>query len=269
MNLFKKIINDIADLPIPPDRIVPIGLGDPLLYPHLIEAIKLCKKKLQHIRIELTTNGIFFPKKIREDLIKTDLDILLISINFFDNKLYKKFNGVDKLAQVIKNTEAFLKFKKNRKPNTVIQLLNIGENKVDLKKFFKFWQKRINKNDYIYVREPDDFAGYGTIDISKYNQKITKEMRYPCNQIFDSLMINVDGDCFPCCLGINVNKDSKLCIGNVRNNSIKELFSSTAVIQQIRNIHKENKYQLIEICNQCNEWKNGPNMFYRVQEKWK
>jgi radical SAM protein with 4Fe4S-binding SPASM domain len=199
-------------------------------------------------------------------LIDLKLDTLVISINFFSRELYKKYNGVDRLDEVVANTESFLRLKGARNPRTTLQILDIGENKDDIKKFFHFWKPRINGNDFIYAREFNDFCG--TVNVAQFGIQRSPHRRYPCAQLFDHLLVNVDGDCFPCCMGINTNVSSALCLGNVKNSSLRELFGADGRIHEIRKMHRSGQFDRIDLCRQCDAWSYGPNIFFQIGKQW-
>lgn len=54
---------------------------------------------------------------------------------------------------------------------------------------------------------------------------------------------------FDCCM----DAFKKLKIGNIRKSSIKELWN-TPLLQQIRQIHLQGRYQEIPLCSQCENW---------------
>ena len=78
------------------------GLGEPMLYPHIYEAIK---ESRQHIPdVKLTTNGTMLNKENCKRLIKSGLSYIEVSIDGFDGITNKKVRGVheDKLIDNLK-----------------------------------------------------------------------------------------------------------------------------------------------------------------------
>ena len=69
------------------------GLGEPTLYPRLIEAIRLSKELSQNVKF--TSNGVLLtPDKIKQ-YIEAGLTHIEISIDAFDKEKLKEFRGVD------------------------------------------------------------------------------------------------------------------------------------------------------------------------------
>lgn len=78
------------------------GLGEPTLYPHLLPAIKLSRKKADKVKI--TSNASRLNKELIDNMEKSGLTDIEISIWMFDAKAEKKFRGVelnDSLQKVI------------------------------------------------------------------------------------------------------------------------------------------------------------------------
>jgi MoaA/NifB/PqqE/SkfB family radical SAM enzyme len=265
--LFKQIIDQIKEIPEIPERIVPVGLGDPMLYPQFPRALAYLRSVLPDHFVQMTTNGIYFPASHQEALISHGINKLVISINFFSKEMYARHNGIDKLDQVVANAIQFLKIKGRRSPAVTLQILDIEDNRKDIQSFKTFWQTHLNAADRILVRPFNDFGG--TIDAGRFITLKKQKFRYPCPQIFDHLMINVDGYCFPCCMGITATNDDSLCIGNIKSQTIQGFFREGARVHQIREMHKTDVYDRLPKCRSCDTWSYGDNMFFRKAGRWR
>jgi MoaA/NifB/PqqE/SkfB family radical SAM enzyme len=78
---FKRIVDRLQGV----ESITLVGMGEPLLYPHLMEAICYCKEK--GIKTRITTNGVLLREKARE-LVEAGLDIIHLSV---ENVRQKEF----------------------------------------------------------------------------------------------------------------------------------------------------------------------------------
>lgn len=263
--LVKKIVSSVKSSKKLPEIIEPGGLGEPMLYKNLVDVLRLIRSELPLVKLYLVTNGIYFPEEVQHAIVDIGLDALEISVNFHSRDLYKKYNGVDRFETVISNVEAFLQLKGARKPNTIIQILDIFDNQKYLQEFKQFWSSRVNSNDVIYFRPLNSFAGL--IDATQYTNINYHDM-YPCAQIFQILSINVDGDCHPCCMGAVTTGDDPLCIGNIKEQSIDELYAQDSHVQWVRKIHKSGDFDKIPTCKRCNPWQQGPNMFFKIAGRW-
>jgi len=180
--------------------------------------------------------------------------------------MHIKHSGVNAFDKVCANIERFLKAKRSNKPKTIIQILDIDDNVPEMVTFKSFWSKRINSNDTIHLRPFCDFGG--TVEISQYKDKKRTGRRYPCEQVFNQLMINVTGDCFPCCMGITSDSDDSLCIGNVKYKSITDMYTTDSKVQVIRNMHRMDDLGSLNTCRACGTWSVPSNIFVRIGNKW-
>lgn len=82
LELFKSIIDAAPFI----TEVHPNTRGEPLLYPHLIEAIQYCKDKGK--RVQFYTNGSLLNRKSTEELFNTGLDRIVFSIDDCDPTRY-------------------------------------------------------------------------------------------------------------------------------------------------------------------------------------
>jgi MoaA/NifB/PqqE/SkfB family radical SAM enzyme len=109
----------------------PGGLGEPLLYPHLSEAINLTKNLSDKIKI--TTNGTLLTKELITEMVQSGLTHIEVSIDAFTEEKNREFRGsrlrdlVEKLVYISENTDLHLQI------NSVVANINIDslENLVD------------------------------------------------------------------------------------------------------------------------------------------
>ncbi len=112
-------------------------LGEPLLYPDLLEAIKLLKNLSDKIKI--TTNGRLLTNKIIEDMVEAGLTHIEISIDAFTEEENMKYRGsslkqiIEKLVCISENTNLHLQI------NSAVTNININSlmNMVDVLKEVK------------------------------------------------------------------------------------------------------------------------------------
>jgi len=69
------------------------GLGEPTLYPQLIEAIQLSKNLSSDVKF--TTNGVLLTCESIDNYVKAGLTHLEVSIDAFDAEKHKEYRNVD------------------------------------------------------------------------------------------------------------------------------------------------------------------------------
>lgn len=260
-----RIVQEFSSLPVKKRMVGPSGLGETLLYPGLIDLISALRKNMPDAHIHTNTNAIGLSEKIAKGLVDSGLSELILSVNAWDSETYRKINQVDAYEKVVQNVELFLKIKGNRKPAALIQILDIDENKPHIEAFKEHWQPLLNENDRFYVRPFHDFGG--TVDADKFKQQ--EEMkRYPCIALFRTVMIDKDGYVYPCCMGLAHGPKSDICLGNIFEKDLKQLFSKESRVAELRKLQLQGKYSQINACNNCNSWKVMPNIFIKIAGRW-
>ncbi len=208
-------------------RFSPVGLGEPLLNPDLFKIISYAKKTFPKAILHMNTNGILLTPEISKRLIESEIDNIIISLGYHNSTSYKKYMGVDKYDLVCKNIRTLLQLKGSKKPNVFIHNFDVPENRSGFHDFKKYWSTFINRNDFVcfyQYRELKDF-------------KQTKKAKYPCNQLWNVIMVDVEGYIFPCCIGVWKKRDKSLMLGHVKDEN-KIIYEKLRLLRQ--NHLKEN-----------------------------
>lgn len=241
------------------------GLGESILNPRFFDMVKVMREKLPTASLQLNTNAIGLTEEIAKKIIDSDIDLLIISQNAHNKDIYKSINQVDTFDRVIENTKRLLTLKGNSKPDVIIQILDIDENRKYFKEFEDFWRPHLNKNDKLYFRPFHDFGGsIKTDDFIRIDHK----KRYPCLSLFSTIMVDKDGYIYPCCIGIIKGHKSDICLGNIKKDSLRDIYDKKSRIHELRELHKKNECQRIDACRDCNSWKVMPNIFWRIGKRW-
>jgi MoaA/NifB/PqqE/SkfB family radical SAM enzyme len=124
----------LSGLPKSVQSIELVGGGEPLLYPKIIDLLKLIKKKPVNGR--LITNGSLLKNTISEALVGCAWDKVRVSIHAGSSKTYRTINGVDDYKKVIKNIKYLLSIRGRKKLPQISLLFVIQHNNVkDIKLF--------------------------------------------------------------------------------------------------------------------------------------
>ncbi len=264
--LFKKIIDSI---PNHENILTLVGLGEPLLYPKLKEAIRYIKKKKPKSFIRLSSNGIALNEKNAKILINNldSSDDLTISLNAASRKVHKMLMGVDQYDNVISNIKRFIelrkKLKSGRAPRLIIQLLESKTIKKETEKFQNYWQPLLEPNDVVSVKSMLNWSGQ--IDEEKMGVK-NKGKRYPCYSLWTSISIDVQGNIYPCCEAFSTREKSQLKLGNLKQGDMAALYQKR--VEPFRRIHQMGKWNQIEECKKCDFWSDIQNVWFKGGERW-
>jgi hypothetical protein len=108
-------------------------------------------------------------------------------------------------------------------------------------------------NDVINIRELENWGGQVN---TKGKTTIKTNNRYPCPALWDIVMINHEGDIFPCCEQLS-HVDGSLKLGNINEISLTEAFKSEKY-RRIREDHLRGNWDFYPECVNCDFWASSP-----------
>lgn len=216
-DLYKKIVDETSDHA----RIIhPNGCGEPLLYPHIVEAIEYASK-----RGKLTwffTNATLLDRDMTNALLKAGLGKIMFSVDGCDKKSYEPFRVGASFNDVVENIRYFVEARESGGYNTFIEvrICAITENKPRMKEIIGFWHdlvtppRRIRTASEVAIPSPSEF-----LYPSKWS---SRGMKFNCRKIVNHLTVNVAGKVVLCC----VDYLGAYVLGDLNNQSPLEAFNS-------------------------------------------
>lgn len=210
MELYEKIMGELAEVDYE-GMILYSAFGEPLLYKNLEAVLKMSKTYCPKVRIEAVTDGDFVTPDKLQSLFASGLDTLLIS-------LYDGPEQIDKFQDMINKA-------------------GLNENQVVLR---KRWLP------------PEEHYGItlsnrsGMVDLTGAGiDALTEPLRRPCFYPFYQLLVNYDGAVLLC----PHDWGKKLIVGNLKDNTIHELWNSRVMRRTRRTL--ANSDRNFAPCNTC------------------
>lgn len=234
---FEMILNKIKDYT---NYIYLHVKGEPLLHPQIIDFIKLAEK--YHLKVNLTTNGVLFPK-LAKDLGKCEnlnkINFSLHSENFIPNYYENIFQNIKYLS---------------KKTTVIYRLWTLKNSELDEKstkvvdKIKEYYQ--LSTNLVEKIKREKNIKISSTIYIDKANQFIwpqisqAKSLGY-CHGLKTHIAILVDGTIIPCCLDSNGVID----LGNIFSSNLSEIIKS----KRYQDLQKslQDRKPIEELCKSC------------------
>jgi MoaA/NifB/PqqE/SkfB family radical SAM enzyme len=211
-----------------------VGLGEPFLYPRFFEALSYTRKIFPKAMIHANSNCIVLKGKILESLIGSELDTLVLSLGFNNPVEYKNWYQTNKYETVRGNIKQFLILKGNKSPKAVIHIFNKNLNRNKFRDFYLDWKEFLGANNFIRIES--------YIPMVEGNQN--NKPKYPCSQLWTTIMIDNEGYLFPCCLGVWSSHDDEICLGHIKDD-YRVWFRR---LKEIRLRHLSGDYRT---CNNC------------------
>lgn len=100
--LFDKVISEIPDSV---NRIFFGGIGEPLSHPHIIYMLN--KAKQTGCKVELITNGTLLDETMSDNLVKSQLDVLWVSLDSLEESSYEDIRSGACFGSVMDNIRVF------------------------------------------------------------------------------------------------------------------------------------------------------------------
>ncbi len=240
---YKKIIDDCAKFKV---KIVTLSFfGEPLLDKTLIEKIKYAKSN--DMFVAFYTNASLLNKDIADKIIKSGLDSITISFDSNNKETYEKIRIGLKFDIVKKNILNLIKLKKEQDSKLKINLVvvELEENKSELKSFYKKWKKRVDSINIINMRNwASAIDKKGLEDSFHYREN----KRSPCVFLWQKMVIDWDSNVVLCC----DDYSHQIVLGNLKNQTVKEIWNGDK-LKKIREEHINENFHKIPLCSGCNK----------------
>jgi MoaA/NifB/PqqE/SkfB family radical SAM enzyme len=252
-DLYKKIIDDVAEFEKPVKVLRLYKDGEPLLNPKFAEMINYAKKRGCAQQIDTTTNASLLEPERNLEIIDAGLDRINISINGLSDQAYRDFTGRKiQFNKIVENVRHFYE----HRGNCMVLIKMVGDNlsTADHERFFHIFG---NISDRIFIEhvapcwptfEMMDIEPNTTVGI--YGQKISKVE--VCPYIFYSLSINSDGKVSLCFL----DWSRKLIVGDVKTESLKDIWKGK-ILSDYRKMHLLKKRRAHPLCGVCGQLSHG------------
>jgi radical SAM protein with 4Fe4S-binding SPASM domain len=214
-----------------------------------------------------SSNAHYFTKENAENVIKSGLDRLIISIDGIDQETYSKYRIGGSIDKVIKGTQALVEAKKNLKsktPHIIWQFIVFRHNEHQLEDIKKMAaQVDVDelsiKTAQIYEFETGNDLIPTNENYSRYKKdengyRFKNKLLNHCWKLWSSCVFTWNGQVVPCCF----DKDAHYQLGSINSKSFKEIWQGDAYQRFRSQLIKGRKH--IDICKNCSEgtsvWKN-------------
>ncbi len=249
-DLFKKIIDGVAQF----EKKVPIidlyGLGEPLLNKDFVKMVKYLKEKDCCDMIRTTTNGSLLNRRLIDELVDSGIDYIKISIEGLAASDYKQLCDVDVDFDEIVANIAYLYEKSRGKLEIGTKIIaSVFKSLEDRQRYLDLFSPI---TDYTYIRNVQtnwaEFDGMvvpeGTEDGKYCNNKIPP---YDiCSYPLTHMIVHSNGDIGLCCY----DWKHETSYTNATVTTIPEAWNSKE-LKKIRLLHLTGRRSELPYCSSC------------------
>ena len=247
--LFNKIIDQCRRLHIA--DIYLYLMNEPLTDRRLPDLIRHAKRSIPDSRIAINTNATLLNKELAEELIKSGLDHITLSVHGWTEPTYNKITGLD-FQPTYNNIQNFLALSKNS--NIDIGLNCVWSSFFTVKDYIHAYEfsKRHRLNFFMWKPDniasnvdPDNLKKTGIKDVKRTRLKRCLEDDRP----FTTMHILYNGLAIACCM----DWSRELVLGDANKQSLLDIWNGAAY-GSFRDkisgrIHSEDNF----ICKRCSK----------------
>lgn len=257
-SIFKQVADEMSSWP-KTSVMRSVADGEPLLNPKAIKMIAYAKKR--GVRVALTTNGLVIHQKMALDLLKTNVDVIDVSIDAATEETYSKVrrsrSGVSFYSTVEKNIRNLIRLKKEKFPSGETKIM---VNMIDQPLAHKEIQLFINKwkrfgADVVLIRP---FHSTSNLTLKEgIATNVYTVRRFPCRYPFTRLNVSFDKKGKPIVYYCSHDWEEKTVVGILgKDGSLKDIWQGKKM-QEIRRRHLENDFPKNSFCGPCPDWYLG------------
>lgn len=257
MNSYQKMIDQIAPELI---YITFYFQGEPYLNPDFLDMVNYASSK--KIYTATSTNAHYLDDELARRTVESGLDRLIISIDGTTQDVYQQYRVGGDLKKVLSGAANIVRWKKRLKsktPYVIFQFLVVRPNEHQMMEA-KELASKIGVDEiryktaqiYDYANDPNQLIPQKT-SLTRYKKMpdgvyVPKNpMQNHCWRLWHAPVITWDGLVVPCCF----DKDAKHRMGDLKNNSFREIWKNPDYLDFRRKILKGRSE--IDICSNCSE----------------
>jgi uncharacterized Fe-S cluster-containing radical SAM superfamily enzyme len=233
LDLFKKIIDQIEGNI---EAVTLASRGEPSLNPNLDGMLKYCDGKF--LGLKINTNATMLNERLINQLLSSDLQTLIFSIDEKDKENYEKIRINAKFETIMKNLELFREIKEKKYKNTKINVrisgvkINSNQNINEISNFYKEFADQVSLVNFNPWQ-------------SSYENEVN-DIKEVCSELYRRMFIWWDGKVNPC----DYDYKSLLSKWNVNSSSVDKIWNSN-YYNELRELHISKNRKKIEPCNRC------------------
>ncbi|OOG70761.1 SPASM domain-containing protein [Algoriphagus sp. A40] len=233
--------------------------GEPFLNSRFLEMVNYADSK--GIFTSTSTNAHYLHAKQVDELLKSGLKQLIVSMDGITQEVYEKYRvggNLEKVQEGLKMLVSERKKARQNFPRIVLQFLVTGQNEHQLPAL-KTWAKNMEvdelqlKTTQIYDFEngseliPSDLGYSRYIPVGNGQWKLKKKPENKCWRMWEGAVVTWDGKVVPCCF----DKDASHVMGELKEQPLASIWNSLAYIKFRKQLLSDRTQ--IEICRNCTE----------------
>jgi radical SAM protein with 4Fe4S-binding SPASM domain len=257
-SLFQKIIDELSSSPDFVEVLFELH-NEPLLDNRTFQFIKYVKTKNRNNACTLVTNGQTLDMFSLSEILQSDIDKFIISLNAHSPETYERVVGLD--YNHIKNNIDSVLSEADLRQKLILSFVVTEQTANEIHQAREYWHKKGIRTRAINVsNRAGVLRNFALLKPRKHTAVYSSSERIKafiagiisritgCFKPFSDMTILFNGDVILCCH----DWDRTTIIGNINKSSLKEIWNSQN-INEIRKLTIRKKYSQINLCKNCSE----------------
>ena len=233
--------------------------GEPFIHNDILQFIS--KASQAGIYTSTSTNAHFITEKKAQEIVKSGLDRILISIDGTTQEVYEQYRVHGSLQKVLDGTKHLVEARKNLNsstPHIIFQFLVVRPNEHQIEEAkqlandykvdeirFKTAEVYDYENGNPLIPTIEKYSRYKRLSNGKFVVKSALDNH--CWRMWSGAVVTWDGKVVPCCF----DKDATHEMGNLSKEDFKSIWKGKAYAMFRKQLLKGRKE--IDICKNCSE----------------
>ena len=236
--VFKRLVGEAAQTA---EHMMLIGLGEPLLDPHIYERIETATG---------TASRHCFPptepsstRRAAARILDSPLDQITLSFDGATKESFEFFRKGAKFESVRDNFVRFarLKHERSSRLQVVVQMVRMEGNAGEVEEFLRFW-RAVPGVDQVRIKEDE------TNLMRPRAGHAAEDWKYPCHYLWRGpLYVKHNGDVYPCCQSYMLDGAP---LANIEEKPLEEIWNAEAM-QDMRRLHAAGRGGEVDMCSRC------------------
>ena len=224
--------------------------GEPFLNKDVLQMFSLCSEHKIHSHIDCTLSSLDLTDEYAEDIVRSGISSMLISMDGITQATYEKYRVGAKLDRVLRNIDKLMKAKERLNMVTPkigwsyyihkyneheIEKAQLVAKELGINIWFKLlacsedWKSSLHRNPTnilnipSWVKEHYPLPHHHEFQELQFHDNVKKVMS-ACRQPFQTMTINWDGSVTPC----TAVTGKEFLMGNLLNNELQDVWNNLA-----------------------------------------
>ncbi len=236
-DLFKSVVDQAAEGGC--RAITLASRGEPLMHPRIGDMLAHLSSKKAFYDIKLNTNGTRLTEALCHELLSSDLNVLVFSIDHYEKERYEAIRVNAVFEEVRRNVDRFLDIRDAQYPDSSCEIRISGvrvDPDMDEERFRAYWGDRFDNIALVDMIERWD----------TYRNEPDPDETSACSQLWDRMYVWFDGSCNPC----DADYKSTLSYGNAATTPLDKIWRGEA-LRALRDIHTAGARPSVSPCDRC------------------